>query len=295
VQLRDREDPKTNRTGWLQHDGFRVIAPRFFPKCPLIVGRAKLSLLLKVAAIVFFVPCAFLFNGCSSTPAYDRNDGMALAPLPPNFLTGPASALLTNIGGFSAHLVMSNHSPVAVDSTISGELLGREGQLLFAAEPRKAERKRGAFLFVSDVRNRQGLVISEALQGYAPATGNVGPTNLMIHPGMATRIGGHACEAEEAIVDMSDGSRASFLVFRAIDLNRFPISIISRSNTAPFTLWFSKIRIEPPPAELFAPPKGFTKYENPEMMLTELIIRQHKLKRRATESTEPEYDYKNRR
>jgi len=271
-----------------------VIAPRFFANCPLIVGRANLSLLLKAAAILFFVPLTLLFNGCSSTPAYDRNEGIALAPLPPNFLTGPASALFTNIGGFSAHLVMSNHSPVAVNSTVSGELLCREGKLLFAAEPQKSEKKRGAFLFISDVRNRQGLVISEALQGYAPASASVGPTNLIVHPGMTTRIDGHACEVEEAIVDMSDGSRGSFLVFRAIGLNRFPISIISRSNTASFTLSFSKIRIETPPAELFAPPNGFTKYVSPEMMLTELIIRQHKLKRRGTESTEPEYDYKNR-
>ena len=192
-------------------DSDGVIAPRFFADCPLTAGHANLRLLQKAVVILYFVPLGLLWNGCSST-ASDRSDGAALAPLPPIFLTGPAAALLTNIGGFSAHLVMSNNSPVAVERTISGELLGREGQLLFAAEPRKPEKKRGAFLFISDVGKRQAIVISEALQGYAPVAGGVGPTNLTIIPGAATgqKIDNHALEVEEAIVDMSDGSRASF-------------------------------------------------------------------------------------
>ena len=274
-----------------------MIAPSFFPDSRLIEGRPNWGLLQKAFAVLFSVPLVLFFNGCSSTSPSSASDStLAAAPLPPIFLTGPVASLLTNIGGFSAHLVMSNNSHMTVEKTISGELLGREGQLLFAAEPGKAEKKRGSFIFISDVGTGQGIVMSEALQGYAPAAARVGPTNLTIRPGGASghKVDNHVCEIEEATVDMSDGSRTSYQVWRAIDLKRFPISIISRSN-ATFTLSFSNIKLESPPAKLFAPPKDFTKYESTEVMLTELIMRQQNLRRHPSQATDQIYDPKIRK
>lgn len=240
-----------------------------------------------------------LLNGCSSSPGARGNETVgSSSSLPPVFLSGPAAVLLTNRDGFSAHIVLSHDSASPLEKNSSGELLGREGKLLFAPEQGKREKKYSSagFSFISDVGKRQSFVLSEALQGYAPASMEVGATNVAINTKSTTdkKIDGHMCELEEATVAMSDGSHGSFQVLRAADLKGFPLRISSISNTAPFTVSFSKIRIESPSAELFAPPRSFTKYDNVEMMVTELILRQHKLKGGPAAGTEPVHDYRNR-
>ena len=50
---------------------------------------------------------------------------------------------------------------------------------------------------------------------------------------------------------------------------------------------FSKIRLEPPTAELFAPPNDFTKYDSAEAMVAELVMRQRNLKLQPNNTAEP--------
>jgi hypothetical protein len=207
--------------------------------------------------------------------------------------------LLTNANGFSAYLVSGTDSASPLRTGVSGELLSRAGKLLFAPEPGKKDRKysRGGFIFIWDVATGRGSVLSEALQGYAPVSMSVTPAHLVTSAGGATaeKVDGHPCETEEALVEMTDGARATFRVLRATDLKRFPVRITSVSNSAPVTLSFSKIRLEPPTAELFAPPNDFTKYDSAEAMVAELVMRQHNLKRQPNSTTEPSYDYRQRR
>jgi len=242
-----------------------------------------------------------LVSGCH-TSRTDLEGASDIEPLPPAFLSGPAGLLLTNVEGFSAHLVMTSNSLEPQQDGTSGELLGRAGKLLFAPGPGKLNKKysRGGFSFIWDVATGHGTVLSEALQAYAPVSVSVSPTNLILHPARAAspNLSGQAGEAEEAIVDLANGSRATFQLVRAADLKGFPLHISSVSNTPPFTLTFSKIRLTSPPPELFVPPNGFTKYESPEAMMTELIMRQHNLKRGRSgspSSSEPIYDYRQRR
>jgi hypothetical protein len=238
--------------------------------------------------------CAAFFSGCSSTHSHRTPRSGAGEPLPPGFLTGPAAALLTNLGPFSAHVVISNPFPIA--KILSGELFARDGQLLFAAEPGKRDQKKlaGVFTYMSDIRNRQGFVMSEALQGYAPLIPAVGPTHLASHTmeGVIEKVDGHVCQRQEATVEMSDGSQSVFQLLLALDLNRFPIRISSLSNAPAFTISLSKIRNEALPADLFSPPTGFTRYDSPEMMLTELIMRQNNLTRKPTPGSEMIYERK---
>jgi hypothetical protein len=236
-----------------------------------------------------------LFHGCSTRREKNPFSGGTIEPLPPAFLTGPAAALLTNAGAFSAHVVLSNS--LRTPKTISGELFVADAKLLFAAEPPK-KNPGGAFAYVSDLVNRQGFVWSEALQGYAPASLHATPTNLIIQkePGGLQKFDGHVCQSTEALVQMSDGSQAALRVYRALDLNRFPLHIETISNASPFTLTLSNIRPTAPPPDVFTPPTDFTKYASPEVMVTELIMRQHNLRRRpAPYSSETIYDSRNRR
>jgi len=235
-----------------------------------------------------------LFAGCFSSSDSKNFSGSSIETLPPVFLTGPSAALLTNAGSFSAHIVMSNQ--FRTSKTLAGELFVRDGKLLSAAEPTK-NNPGGAFAYVADLVNGQGFVWSEALQGYAPVHLRSVPSSLSTHlnDGL-TKFEGHPCQVEEAIVKMSDGSTASFKTFRALNFNRVPLSITSISNSPPIQLSLSKIRTTAPPADVFAPPTDFTKYENAETMVTELILRQHNLRRRSTggASEPPVYD-RNRR
>ena len=253
------------------------------------------------AVFICWVMVSVLVSGCH-TSRTDLEGASDIEPLPPAFLSGPAGLLLTNVEGFSAHLVMTSNSLEPQQDGTSGELLGRAGKLLFAPGPGKLNKKysRGGFSFIWDVATGHGTVLSEALQAYAPVSVSVSPTNLIIHPARAAspNLSGQAGEAEEAIVDLANGSRATFQLVRAADLKGFPLHISSVSNTPPFTLTFSKIRLTSPPPELFVPPNGFTKYESPEAMMTELIMRQHNLKRGRSgspSSSEPIYDYRQRR
>jgi hypothetical protein len=247
------------------------------------------------------VTVSVLISGCH-TSRTDLEAASNIEPLPPAFLSGPAGLVFTNVEGFSAHVVMTSNSLEPQPDGTSGELLGRAGKLLFAPGPGKLNKKysRGGFSFIWDVATGHGTVLSEALQAYAPVSVSISPTNLIIHPAGAAspNLSGLAGEAEEAIVDLANGSRATFRLVRAADLKGFPLHLSSVSNIPPFTLSFSKIRLASPPAELFVPPNGFTKYESPEAMMTELLMRQHNLKRGGSGSTstsEPIYDYRQRR
>ena len=253
--------------------------------------------------VLFLLTLSLLVAGCAHTSRSELEAGGAFAPLPPVFLTGPAGVLLTNAEGFSAHVVMKSDSLEPQQNGTSGELLCRGAKLLFAPDPGKQNKKysRGGFSFIWDVATGHGTVLSEALQAYAPVSVNASSTNLITHPAGAASeaAGGHAGEVEEDIVELTDGSRAVFRVVRAADLKRFPVHLSSVSNMPPFTLSFSKIRLVSPPTDLFVPPNGFTKYESAEAMMTELVMRQHNLRRGrsggSSGTSEPVYDYRQRR
>ena len=59
-----------------------------------------------------------------------------------------------------------------------------------------------------------------------------------------------------------------------------PLRITGIANGAPITLAFSAIRREQVPEDLFQPPNGFTKYDSPEAMMTEMALRKVNLGRK---------------
>jgi len=258
---------------------------------------SKLSISWALCSLSLFL----LACGCAKDKEFERPPyaGIgAFAPMPPAFLTGPAAALLTNVDGFSVYALFMSDSLPSPSKPLSGELLGREGKLLFAPEPREAKKiSRGGFTFLWDVSAGRGYLLSEALQAFAPLSASVRPTNLVTQPDSTTlaKIDGHACQVEQKLTQMSDGSSALFRVWRALDLKQFPIRIDAATNAGSFSLQCSKVRLQAPPAELFTPPSGFTQYPNAEAMMTELVIRQHNLRRGAGGATEQVYPLRDRR
>ncbi len=232
------------------------------------------------------VAAAVVAAGCAHWRNKDRI-GLIPPPVPP-FLNGPMAVLLTNASGFSCHVAMTTGSPPIPGETVSGQLLCRGAQLLFAPDAHWLAGKRfarGAFSFVWDVAAQRGYLLSETLQGYAPISSQVRATNVLAVASRAAseKVGGHQCQRTEVEVDSSDGSKAPFQVWRASDLKAAPLRI---ATAAPgrVIVNFSKIRDEAPSSRLFVPPDGFTRHDSAETMMAEMAMRQESLKRKPEEA-----------
>jgi hypothetical protein len=238
------------------------------------------------------VAAALVAAGC----AHSRNkDRIGFIPPPvPLFLNGPMGVLLTNTTGFSCHVVMTTGSPPIPGETISGQLLCRGSQLLFAPDadsPSGKRFKRCGFIFIWEVGAQRGYLLSEALQGYAPISSRVQATNILA---LASRsasegIGGHRCQRTEVEVETNDGSKAPFQVWRASDLNAAPLRIATAAPGRPVIVNFSKIRLGAPSSRLFLPPDGFTAHDSAETMMGEMAMRQENLKRKSAEEQPTEF------
>jgi hypothetical protein len=234
---------------------------------------------------------AALGSGCASA---DKNRAEASpvpegipAPVPPLFLSGTVAALLTNVDSFHARVVLER--PAAADRSdgAAGELMGRGGKLLFAPQPGARKNKYSRvedFSYIWNVDENRGFLLSGPLQGYAPISSATRFTNVVAGisgSGPAQeKISGYRCEKAEVKVIASDGSEAVLQVWRAMELKGMPLRITGTANGTPFTLTLSRVRLEPQPPDLFLPPSDFTKYSSGEMMMHELVARQHNLKRK---------------
>ena len=233
-----------------------------------------------------WVAIAGLAGGCSSS----RKRGAGLIPPPvPEFLRGPMGILLTNTPGASAFVRLEAETANSAGEPYVGELLIRGSQLLFAPEFNSKATKRFracGFNFVWDVAEQRGFLLSEALQGYAPISSEVAATNLISGPARPTseRLDGHDCEQVEFTVNSKGAAPAIFRVWRARDLQGFPMRILRVGDTRPLTLSCSRVRLEAPAAKLFQPPGDFTRYDSSEAIMAELALRQENLRRKPVES-----------
>lgn len=238
---------------------------------------------------------ALLAAGCShSGDTEDRGRAFTpvFTPLPPPFLTGPMAALLTNRSGYAAQLDAQTEAVSERERSVSGQLLCRGSKLFFAPESSggsKQKARGGTFNFIWDVANNSGYVLSEALQGYAPVGANSRATNVVASQSQDApqKVGSYTCASETAAVQLDNGSTVNFKVLRATDLPGCPVRLNAAAPAVPLTVTLSKIRTEPPPAELFTLPDGFTKYSSPEAMSDEIAVRQHNLRRKNVGPMEP--------
>jgi hypothetical protein len=195
------------------------------------------------------------------------------------------AALLTKDPGFVAHVRLETESTGRASEPQTGELLGRGHQLLFAPDFSSAEAKRlraAGFTFLWDVNEQRGFLVSEALQGYAPISSPIQATNVTTGPARLSseKLEGRACELVECTVASVGAAPTTFRVWRATDLQGFPLRILRVGDTRPLTLSCTKVRLEVPSASVFQPPEGFTRYDNCEAMMAEMAMRQENLRRK---------------
>jgi hypothetical protein len=199
--------------------------------------------------------------------------------VPPDFLTGPAALLLTNLDGFSASVAFSLPATAGQTKPVSGDLLERQGRLIFQPAQRVKKKNspfQGGMIFIWDVDNHGGYVLSDALQAYARMTSGVRGTNVLWETAGANQeeVNGHPCRRLQAAVQCDDGSAARFIVWQAQDARYLPVRIQATTGSRQFTLDLYKVRLDLPKPELFIPPDGFTRYATAVVLMNELIIRQ---------------------
>jgi hypothetical protein len=226
---------------------------------------------------------AALLAGCASKPRVFFHAG---DETPPAFLTGPVAVLFTNVDGFSAKLTASLPGADGGRRTMSGDLLGRQGALIFQpanAVKGKRARSEGGMFFIWSEMTHSGYVLSDPLQAYAPIAASAAPTNVALNTTGAVQeeANGHPCRRIEALVQCGDGSSERFQVWEAQDARHFPVRIRTGSGPREMTLELSDLRLELPPAAVFGPPEGFTRYDSPVALMNDLIIRQSALAKGA--------------
>jgi len=220
-------------------------------------------------AAAFIVGCASRHAG----PVYHAGDEN-----PPDFLVGPVAVVLTNLNGFSAHITSTIASPEGPGRAQSGELLGRDGKLIFQPTLHvkgKRARAEGGLFFIWDETKHSGYVLSEALQAYAPLKSDAGTASQLTitKEGIEATINGHPCHQCRAVVALDNGTDAHLVLWQADDLRHFPVRIEGVKGPDHVTLDFSEIRQEAPGQELFLPPDGFTAYASSIALMNELIVR----------------------
>ena len=241
-------------------------------------------------AVLKIVLATALLAGCAS----EKRKEAALAHMgdetPPDFLTGPASAVLTGFDGFSADVVATSPSSPGAP-TAAGQVIERQGRLIFqpmsTAKVKKGRIVRGGMFFIWDSVGQRGYVVSEALQGYAPMTAWCQITNVAPESkeAVSEEVNGHPCHRLEKRVALSDGSTARLTEWSADDLNRFPVRVRTERGGRQETVDFSEVRLDVPAPELFVPPGGFTQYASAAALISELIIRESSFKTGATGAT----------
>jgi hypothetical protein len=247
-------------------------------------ANAKLAgIKLKRVAYILF---GLLIAGCAHHQEFSGAEQRALST-PPGFLTGPMALLLTNANSFNAQVIFE--APTAWGSTraLRGDLTSAGSKLAFQPELTEAARKntQGKMVFVWDTAQGSGYALNDALQGYAPYSGNARFTNVVAAKQnlSSERIAGHECQEEAAMALATDGSTNLLQVWRAAGLHGFPMRISSASKATAGVLTITRIQFGRP-AEFLMSQDGFTKYESPDAMVTELVARQHNFSRRQDAS-----------
>ena len=195
---------------------------------------------------------------------------------------------LTNVDGFRAHAVLEGPpSSANRPDIIAGELMGRSGELFFAPEPGAPADKHSKVedsSYIWNVGENRGFLLNGPLQGYASISSNIRFTNVAVIGGgdsaATEKVAGHMCQRSDVKVEASDGTEISLHIWRARDLRGMPVRVTCNVNGKPVTFGLSKIRLEPPPNDLFVPPADFTKYSSAETMMGELMTRQQNQKQK---------------
>jgi hypothetical protein len=84
-------------------------------------------------------------------------------------------------------------------------------------------------------------------------------------------VDGHVCVKNKVVVTDDGGKTNEFTVWNAIDLKKFPLKIQTTENERVTTMLFKNVKLSKPDAALFTPPADYTKYDNQQALMREVM------------------------
>jgi hypothetical protein len=86
-------------------------------------------------------------------------------------------------------------------------------------------------------------------------------------------VAGHPCVKNKDVVTDKQGAKQEFTVWNATDLKNFPVQIQMMVQGNPVTMSYSDLNFSKPDASLFAPPTGFTRYDDIRSMMQAVMMK----------------------
>ncbi len=215
-----------------------------------------------------------LAAGCVSDPSEEMGKEIkrVRSSEPPTFLSGDLAGIFAG-ATFAARLEVQRGLPGS-QPAITGELSARNGSLYFMSDDQRLMRGMAGGLSVFyDAAAKTSYLLNDPLQAYAPVRNpDVGSSTE------ATVVGEEELNGERArksVVNRRVGGELipQYVVWRSTAQGDLPVRIQTTNMPSLTTFTLSRIRAQAPPAELFALPSGFKKYETTEAMMSELLTR----------------------
>ena len=216
----------------------------------------------------------FVFGGCAGNPDKQfSKDITTITPIEPPTFLNPDVAGLFGKANFSARVEVQKGTAGTRLPQV-GQLFGRDGSLFFMAdEPRG---KRGISTGLSalwDGGTQTAYLLNDPLQGYAPIRNSSTNGPLEIVAAGEEDIGNEHCRKTIMNRRVANDFVPVLVVWRGVAQQDFPLKIQMTNTPGAVTLTFTRVRFEAPPADTFALPNGFKKYESTDAMLSELVRR----------------------
>jgi hypothetical protein len=194
---------------------------------------------------------------------------------------------------FSATLEVQNKDASGGTLTIPGKLAFDQGNSRF--EMNMSEMKGGKIppsalaqmksmgldhvVSISLSDKKSVYVIYPNVQSYVQITSDTSAVTTNADDAVVTTrlseetVAGHPCVKNKAVVTDKQGEQHEFTVWNATDLKNFPIQIQMSVQGNTITMSYSDLNFSKPDASLFSPPTGYTRYDNMQIMMRQVMIK----------------------
>jgi hypothetical protein len=86
-------------------------------------------------------------------------------------------------------------------------------------------------------------------------------------------VDGHPCVKNKVVVTDKDGNKHESTVWNATDLKNFPVKIENSKEGRNVTMLFKNVSLDKPDAALFEAPPDFTKFDDMQSMMQQMMIK----------------------
>lgn len=86
-------------------------------------------------------------------------------------------------------------------------------------------------------------------------------------------VDGRPCIKNKVVVTDKDGKKLEATVWNATDLKKFPVKIETVESGNNVVMLYKEVKFAKPAASQFDPPSGFTKYENMQTMMQQIMMK----------------------